>query len=375
MASISGPTGRPGKQVYKVTITRTKAEYRETKSFSTLKAAQAWGKKREKEVDAAIMEGRPVTKQKNEGVTLADAIDKYVNESVKEIGKTKAQCLRTIRDECKIAKMRCDRITSKDIAVFADEIRTRNGQANSPSTVGNYLSHLQAVFAVAQPLWGIPLDREAMADAITSLRRIGTIKKSNSRARRPSLDELDKLLTHFQAISKRRPSSVPMVKIIPFAIFSTRRQDEIARITWKDFDSKNKRIMVRDMKHPGDKQGNDQWCDLPHPCPEIIESMPKISERIFPYSTDAISAAFTRACKVLAIEDLTFHDLRHEGASHLVDQGFTIPQVAAVTGHRSWNSLKRYTNETRLVTTDKYAGWVWIDEATKRQAARMKSGK
>ncbi|QNH26206.1 tyrosine-type recombinase/integrase [Xanthomonas theicola] len=51
-----------------------------------------------------------------------------------------------------------------------------------------------------------------------------------------------------------------------------------------------------------------------------------------------------RACRSLQIEDLHFHDLRHEGASRLFEQGYDIPEVAIVTGHRDWKSLKRYTN-------------------------------
>ena len=57
--------------------------------------------------------------------------------------------------------------------------------------------------------------------------------------------------------------------------------------------------------------------------------------------TDAIGAAFTRAVALLGIEDLHFHDLRHEGASRLFELGMNVPHVAAVSGHRSWNSLRR----------------------------------
>ena len=56
-------------------------------------------------------------------------------------------------------------------------------------------------------------------------------------------------------------------------------------------------MLVRNMKNPGEKIGNDVWCDLPPEALEIIVSMPKISEEIFPYSTDAIGAGFTRACQ------------------------------------------------------------------------------
>jgi integrase len=95
-----------------------------------------------------------------------------------------------------------------------------------------------------------------------------------------------------------------MHRVIAFAILSTRRQDEITRIIWADLDKEGKRVLVRDMKTPGEKFGNDVWCDLPDPALAIIEAMPKHASQIFPYSTDAISAAFTRATQFLGIEDL-----------------------------------------------------------------------
>ena len=55
------------------------------------------------------------------------------------------------------------------------------------------------------------------------------------------------------------------------------------------------------MKHPGDKDGNDVWCDLPPEATAIIDTMPRSGKLIFPFTTDAISAAFTRACYVLGI--------------------------------------------------------------------------
>ena len=97
---------------------------------------------------------------------------------------------------------------------------------------------------------------------------------------------------------------------------------------------------------------------LPPEAVEIIESMPRVAPEIFPYSTDAISAGFTRACQQLEINDLRFHDLRHEGVSRLFELGKTIPQVAAVSGHRSWSSLQRYTHLRQ--SGDKYVDWHWL---------------
>ncbi|MGB9273184.1 MAG: tyrosine-type recombinase/integrase [Pseudolabrys sp.] len=82
---------------------------------------------------------------------------------------------------------------------------------------------------------------------------------------------------------------------------------------------------------------------------------------------DAISAAFTRACQFLGIKDLRFHDLRHEGLSRLFGMGRTIPQAAAVSGHRSWTSLKRYTRIRQ--TGDKYKNWKWLPIVTTKEIA------
>ena len=163
-------------------------------------------------------------------------------------------------------------------------------------------------------------------------------------------------MEHFARVHEHRPSSLPMQKIVTFAIFSTRRQEEITLLRWDDLEGD--RILVRDMKHPGDKIGNNVWCELTPEASQIIQSMNHDDERIFPYSTDAISAAFTRACKFLGISDLRFHDLRHEGISRLFEMGRTIPQAAAVSGHRSWNSLKRYIHIRQ--TGDRYLNWKWL---------------
>jgi integrase len=285
---------------------------------------------------------------------LADVIDRYVDESLKKIGRTKAQVLRTIKDY-HIAEIRCSQITSADIISFARSLQV------TPQTRQNYLSHLAAIFAVARPMWGYPLDQQAIKDAFAVAKRMGITSRGRSRERRPTIEELDRLMEHFGVVKARRPSALPMRPIVSFAIFSTRRQEEIVCIRWKDLQSahngQSARVLVRDMKNPGDKLGNDVWCDLPPEAFAIADSMPRRAERIFPYSTDAVSAAFTRACKLLGIEDLHFHDLRHEGVSRLFEMGMTIPQAASVSGHRSWQSLKRYSHIRQI--GDKYDNWRW----------------
>lgn len=314
----------------------------EAQTFDRRKAAEAWLARREAEL------AQPGAMERKDDPPLGQVIDRYIAESKKRIGRTKAQVLRTIKSS-DIAELRCSKIGSADLIAFAQSLPVQ------PSTVQNYLSHLGAIFRIARPAWGYPLDRQAIQDAFVVAKKLGVTGKGKSRDRRPTLEELDRIMEHFGEVKARRPLTAPMQKIIVFALFSTRRQDEITRITWADYDKT--RVMVRDMKHPGDKEGNDTWCELPPEASAVIETMPKVDQRIFPYSAGAISAAFTSACKVLGIEDLHFHDLRHEGISRLAEMGRTIPQAASVSGHRSWASLKRYSHLRQ--TGDKYENWKW----------------
>jgi integrase len=321
--------------------------FRQTRTFDRKQAAAAWAEGREKE----LSKPGGVERAKVGDPTLSEIIGQYV-ETTSTIGRTKAQVLRTIKDH-KIGGLRGSQIGSPDLVEFAQSLDV------GPSTRANYLSHLASVFTVARPMWGYPLDKKVMTDALTVCSRMKITGKSRARDRRPTLDELDLILTHYGARQRQRPWMAPMQKIVVFALFSTRRQEEITRITWNDFDEAGARVLVRDMKNPGEKIGNDVWCDLPPEALRMIKAMPRTEEQIFPYSTDAISASFTRTAAFLAIDNLVFHDLRHEGVSRLFEMGLSIPRVASVSGHRSWQSLKRYTHMRQ--TGDKYNDWRWLD--------------
>lgn len=359
MGTILARRRKHGGMAYMAKIILThdkKVIHRESRTFETHKRAKDWIRDREAELarpGELDRTGRPE-------VTLKDAIDRYMSESKKRLGRTKEQVLNAIT-AMPIAGKRCQDIAAEDIVAFAQDLL--NGR--DPSTVGNYMSHLASVFAVAKPAWNYPLNRQAMDDARVVTHRLGVTSKSKERDRRPTLEELDKLMAHFTTVNDRRPSSIPMVRVVAFAIFSTRRQEEIVRMNWADYEPENSRVLIRDMKHPGQKEGNDTWCDLTPEAMRVIEAMPNMAGQIFPYTNDAISAAFTRACQFLEIEDLRFHDLRHDGVSRLFEirwQGGSIPHVAAVSGHRSWKSLQRYTHVRQK--TDKYTGWKWLEAAT-----------
>jgi len=53
------------------------------------------------------------------------------------------------------------------------------------------------------------------------------------------------------------------------------------------------------------------------------------------------------------IEDLHFHDLRHEAISRFFEMGLTPPEVASISGHRTLSQLMRYSHANTSLVADK----------------------
>lgn len=360
MGTITERKRKNGTTAYvaQIVITRErKPIHRENKTFDRRQTANSWIKKREKELNAP---GGLTAAKPSKRKTLRDAIDQYVNDSETQMGRTKKRCYEVIKTY-DIADQFCDEIGSRELLAFAQELKS--SRKIKPQTVQNYMSHLGAVFRVAKLAWGMPLERSSVSEMFEVTKRLGVTNRADKRDRRPSLDELNRLMDHFYEQHIRYPAMMPMHKIIAFALFSTRRQEEITRLHAADLEEAAGRILVRDMKHPGQKAGNDTWCDLPPPTIDLLHTAPIEKGHFFPFNSKSISANFTRACHVLEIADLRFHDLRHEGISRLFEMGWNIPNVAKVSGHRSWSSLQRYAHINE--TGDKYENWEWIDRLSR----------
>jgi integrase len=63
------------------------------------------------------------------------------------------------------------------------------------------------------------------------------------------------------------------------------------------------------------------------------------------FSTKRDAEAWARLMEVkLGIEDLHFHDLRHEAISRLFELGLSAPEVSIISGHRDARMLLRYAH-------------------------------
>ncbi|MBA1196039.1 site-specific integrase [Pseudomonas plecoglossicida] len=338
--------------------------YQESQTFVRKQAAVAWAKRRETELAVP----GAIERANRRGHAVKDMIDRYLMEAEKArpLGKTKRQTLLAIKNSY-LGELVDSDISQQVLVDYALWRMSIEGGGIKPQTAGNDLAHLGSVLSLARAAWEYEINPQAMPDARLVLKRLGYNMKSRERDRRPTLEELDKVLEHFFEMLARRPTVIHMPKVVAFAIFSTRRMDEIARIRWEDLDEHRQAVKVRDMKNPGQKIGNDVWCHLPDEAWAIVQGMPRQCAEIFPYNTDSIGTAWSRACKVVGVEGLHSHDLRHEGVSRLFEMDWDIPRVSSVSGHRDWNSLRRYTHLRGR--DDRYKGWKWLEQIIRASVA------
>lgn len=211
------------------------------------------------------------------------------------------------------------------------------------------LGYIRTLLADGAAIHGLPFSPEPVDLARIALTRPGLVGKGIERDRRPMDDELAALFNHFDSNPRL---NIPMSRIVRFAIATAMRQDEICRVVWPDFNPQRKVLTIKDRKDPRDKKGNHQTIPLlavsGYDATALIEEQRLSSggnrDHIFPYNGKSVGTAFRRACRDLKIVDLHFHDLRHEGTSRLFEAGFSIKQVALVTGHKDWKMLRRYTH-------------------------------
>jgi len=308
--------------------------HHESRTFDSERLAADWGKRLEQDIKRTGVAAR-----RRSGSTLGDLIDKFrvAREEVRPLGKSLHSDLDILVRA--LGGTRLDVLSAQVVTAFA---RSRRAEGAGPATVLHNLATLRTVMAAAEPMFGIPVNADAVASAIRSLSLSGHVAKSAQRDRRPTQVELDALVAEFKRIAAYPQTFIPMHVIVPLAVEFPRRISELCRMTWADFDGSV--VTLRDTKNP--RVVRNERVPVPVPAQRIIAGLPRTDERILPYKSESVSAAFDRACERLTIEDLHLHDLRHEGICRLFEAGLNIPEVSLISGHMSWATLKRYTHLT-----------------------------
>ncbi|MBB1487088.1 site-specific integrase [Oceanospirillum sediminis] len=319
-------------------IVRKKGHPAQSKSFTTKVQAQRWAAQIELDIENGVFSAT------EPGLTL----------TVAELCKLHVKHLERSNDHRHDTQMRSNsKVVSEafectladlSLAMVREFAEARvNVDKVSPATVRHNLMFLSGAISTGVYEAGVPESlRNDYRSWLSVLKRSGLSRPPVSRDRRISPEELDLIYTHVQ--HNNALVRISYRHVIEFAIESCMRLGEICRLKWEDYDAGKSTIIIRDRKHPTDKKGNHQTVPLLAGAKRIIEEMPRQGEFIFPYSAESVSAGFRRICKFCEITDLKFHDLRHEGVSRLFEKGMPIQEVAMISGHKDWSSLRRYTN-------------------------------
>jgi integrase len=324
--------------------------HRESKTFKKKALAKSFGIKRVSELEAEGVLGIKKT------VPLGRLIDMFMDDRDlwDNTGRTKQYVIRMLRD-CDIANIESNQLQTCDLI---EHCRNRKGAGAKPQTIYHDIAYLRSVMKKAKPVFNLDANYPIFEEAVPVLIDMGLVGKSDKRTRRPTTNELDRLKDGLKERQGFRPNGktrIPFLDILDFSILTCMRIGEVCKLRWEDINEEHKTVLVRDRKDPRKKAGNHMIVPLLAESFDIAMKQPKTTPLIFPYNPRSVTAGFQRVRNQLGIEDLRYHDLRREGASRLFEKGYSIEEVAQVTGHRNLNILWQvYTQLYPHKLHDKY---------------------
>lgn len=326
----------------------------ESRTFSRRKLAEEWGRRREVELEQLEASGCAVeAEHEDAGMTLGEAIQVYLDAVGENFGRSKVAALQALQ-RMPVSERAVLELSPRD---FIDHAHWRRQQPPTPShprgvgpaTLNNDLIFLRLVLKYMRTARGLPVEPAVVSEAVNTLRATRVVSKSSHRERRPSADELRALDGYFRGRWAAGKMRIPMWHLMWLAIYMGRRVEELSRIPREGLDRAHGVYRIRGLKDPrGRKQGREFEAVLPPAgwkvVDRVLEDFPGESGPLLDFNPKSAGTAWSKACKMLGIVDLRFHDLRHECLSRLAEDGWTIPQIQQVSLHDSWDSLRRYVN-------------------------------
>ena len=274
-------------------------------------------------------------KQKRlESITFEELLNKYLVE-VTPTHKGAKQEVCVIKNYIK----KFPKLMQKSINELGqlDMIEFRNERLKqvSESTVARDLGVLGGVFRYAR--------QELRIMGSSPLTDISKPSQAPHRERRISDSEIDQILKAFayyptfQPVNQKQQTAWAFL----FAIETAMRAGEIVGMKWIN-------VFDEYVLLPDTKNGTARKVPLSNKARDLLELMRGLhDERVCTLtSANVLSAYFWQVVKgKLKIENLNFHDTRHEATTRL-SQKLAIQDLAKVTGHKDLKTLMGYYNPT-----------------------------
>lgn len=303
----------------------------QSRTFESRKAAEDWGKV----IEAEMIRGVHVDRTKAERTTLGQVIDDYIQRVAPTHKGGDAEILRLkrfIREEPSLCAYSLANLQTRH---FEDFMQRRLEEV-SPGTVKRELGLLHSVIEAVRKAYGM------VENPISDVRRP---QVNDARDVRLHPGDEDRLLTAIQ--TSRNPWLRPAIIL---AVETAMRRSELLALRWTDIDFDQLKAHVRESKTDSKRRDRQQGREVPL-SPRAYELLWELGagdrgddSRVLGTTAEGLKQAFERARTRANMDHLNFHDLRHEATSRLVERGWGILEVAAVTGHADLQMLKRYTN-------------------------------
>ncbi|MGB9182414.1 MAG: site-specific integrase [Pyrinomonadaceae bacterium] len=220
-----------------------------------------------------------------------------------------------------------------------DRVKTpvrKGGGQRMPRTVNSELTTLSAIFALAVTCKQIRLN---------PCHGVKRLDAEEGPCRRLSKEEEAALL---EGAREDYPFLEPMIRL---AIWTGFRQGELIALSKPAIDFSHNRVFVVNPKWKKDKrktEGNPMSKEVR----DMLMLLCREAKGELLFTDDDgnklhrmnVLCAFYRACARAGIEDLRFHDLRHEYGSRLGDADVNLKKIARLMGHSTTKQTERYVH-------------------------------
>ena len=339
MATITPRKALDGSVAYQVKV-RLKGYPATTATFTRLTDARRWAQKTE----THIREGRYFTFSEARKRSVADLVDRYLADVLPTKKDTVAPKRQLEWWKSRIGHLMLADVTPALVSEARDALlrdpidwsraKRKGTTPRSPSTVNRYLAAISHAFSTAVREWQWMESNPVL--------RVSKMKEPRGRVRYLKDDERERFLK--ACLESSQPLLYPAVVL---SLATGARQGEIMSLQWKDVDLKEGLIVLHETKNDERRSVTLSGHAL-NTIKDLRTKHPTIFPWVFPGQGGRnpidLRSPFVKAMKEAGIEDFRWHDLRHCTASYLAMNGATLPEIAAVLGHKQLDMVRRYAH-------------------------------
>lgn len=176
---------------------------------------------------------------------------------------------------------------------------------------------------------------------VNPLKQIKHPKPSENPVRFLTRDEKDILEKALDRLPNLRP-------IVFLAMFTGARRGNVVMLRWEQVDLTHKLIRLPKTK-------NRKPLDIPlnEPALAVLNSIPRVAERVFPGLTGPqVGNALRRVAHRTGVKNFHFHDLRDTFGSYLAMAGVHPKTIQKLMGHQSLRMTEKYMDLANQYSRD-----------------------